>query len=87
MLLSSMLTNDGASVLEYSQKSPVMLVFLRHFGCIFCKEALFDISKKRKSMEAKGVKIILIHMASEEVAEDYFKMFGLKGLIAFYHFC
>ncbi|MCB0645648.1 MAG: redoxin domain-containing protein [Saprospiraceae bacterium] len=80
MMLSSMLTNDGPSVLEYSQKSPVMLVFLRHFGCIFCKEALFDISKKRKSMEAKGVKIILVHMASEEVAEDYFKMFGLKGI-------
>lgn len=79
-LIASMYTNDGMSVAQYSEQSPVLLVFLRHFGCIFCKEALFDISKRRKSLEEKNVKIILVHMASPEVAEDYFKMFGLKGV-------
>ncbi|MFZ1788055.1 MAG: SelL-related redox protein [Saprospiraceae bacterium] len=79
-LLNSMVTVNDINVLDESYNKPIMLVFLRHFGCIFCKEALFDIAKKRKTLEAKDIRIVFVHMAPQEVAEDYFKTFGLKGI-------
>jgi peroxiredoxin len=58
----------------------VLLVFLRHFGCVFCKESLNDISKKRKIIESEGIKIVLVHMADFDMADQYFKKFGIKNI-------
>jgi peroxiredoxin len=79
--MQNMITQTGKSLYDVSYEQTVLLVFLRHFGCIFCKEALIDISKKRKSMENKCIKVVLVHMATEAVAEDYFKTFNLGGVL------
>ena len=44
-LLKQMLTQNNQSVYEISTKKRVMLVFLRHFGCFFCRETLDELSK------------------------------------------
>ena len=75
-----MMTNVGLTVKEIAQEKPVLLVFLRHFGCIFCREALRDISAKRKEFESKGIEIVLVHMADNEIAEAYFNEYKLKGI-------
>ncbi|MBI1223716.1 MAG: redoxin family protein [Bacteroidetes bacterium] len=80
LVLEEMLTNEGKTVYSHTFESPVMLVFLRHFGCVFCKEALHDISLKRQSIEAGGVKIIFVHMGNDETATEYFDSFNLKGV-------
>lgn len=36
-------TSTGPSVRELADARPVLLVFLRHFGCTFCREALADL--------------------------------------------
>ncbi len=79
-MIREMKTNEGVSVLELSQKQPVLLVFLRHFGCVFCKEALDDLSKLRPSFNKKGVKYVFVHMAPEHVANKYFDDFHLAGV-------
>jgi hypothetical protein len=33
--LSLIKTNKGNSISDLSDQSPVLLVFLRHFGCVF----------------------------------------------------
>ena len=76
-----MVTQTGKSLHDVSCEQTVLLVFLRHFGCIFCKEALIDISKKRKSMESKCIRVVLVHMATIDVAEEYFKTFNLNGVL------
>lgn len=69
---------DNKSVFELSEKQPILLVFLRHFGCSFCREAISDISNQRKSLEAKGVNIVMVHMADNpNIAEKYFKKYKL----------
>ncbi|NND04917.1 MAG: redoxin domain-containing protein [Saprospiraceae bacterium] len=73
-------TDNGTSVLDLSYDGPVMLVFLRHFGCIFCREAMKDIAVKRKQIEELGNTIVLVHMESNELAEDYFKKYNLQGV-------
>ena len=78
-VLEEMRTDRGHSVGQLSESGPVFLVFLRHFGCIFCKEALHDISKLRDPIEAKGMTLVFVHMASNKVAEEYFQEFQLSG--------
>ena len=78
--LSLIITNKGHNLADLSTQSPVLLVFLRHFGCVYCKESLYDVSNKRKKFEVEGIKIILVHMADPETAENYFKEFGLQNI-------
>ena len=63
--LDSIITNQGLSLASYSDQQPTMLVFLRHFGCTFCKEALREIKKNRAAIESEGTKIILVHLVDE----------------------
>lgn len=76
-IMAQMLTNEGTSVLEVSQQQPVMLIFLRHFGCMFCREALSDIAKKRALIEEMGTKIIFVHLSDDATAEKFFKKYKL----------
>ena len=69
--LSFMKNQHGVSLEELNRDQPIMLVFLRHFGCIFCMEAMKDIAEQRATIEAKGVKIVLVHMSENDVAESY----------------
>ncbi|MCB0662045.1 MAG: redoxin domain-containing protein [Saprospiraceae bacterium] len=74
-----MMTNQGRSLYDTSRDHPVMLVFLRHFGCTFCRESLSDISQKREEIEALGLKLVFVHMAEDDIAERYFKKYNLQG--------
>lgn len=76
-VLSSMITNKGRSVDEASRERPVMLIFLRHFGCTFCREALADLAGKLDHFEQDGIGLIFVHMADDAVAREYFEKFGL----------
>ena len=78
--LSLIITNKGHNLFDLSSQSPVLLVFLRHFGCVFCKESLYDVATKREKFETEGIKIILIHMADSKTADGYFKEFGLQNI-------
>ncbi|MFK7933631.1 MAG: SelL-related redox protein [Saprospiraceae bacterium] len=76
-LLETMITNQGESIYKVSQRQPVLLIFLRHFGCTFCREALADISRQRESIEKAGTKIVFVHMTEDETAERYFHRYEL----------
>jgi peroxiredoxin len=78
--LAGLLTNENESIINLSINGTVLLVFLRHFGCIFCREALRDIAEKREQYESKGVKIVFVHMSKAETAEMYFRSFDLDGV-------
>jgi len=82
--IAGMYTNTGESVAAISQQFPVMLVFLRHFGCTFCREALSEIALNRKEIEQNGTKLIFIHMADEATANRYFIRYNLEGAV---HIC
>ncbi|MEM6396448.1 MAG: peroxiredoxin-like family protein [Bacteroidota bacterium] len=77
--LGEMVTVSGKSVEELSNKQPVLLVFLRHFGCTFCREALADLSKHKKDLDAHGSELVLVHMSDRETAERYFKKYRLEN--------
>jgi peroxiredoxin len=70
--LDVMQTNLGRRIGDLSAQNPILLVFLRHFGCTFCREAIDELSKRKQDIEAKGLKIVFVHMAEADIAQSYF---------------
>ena len=79
-VLVQMQTDQGENLLSLSQNQPVLLVFLRHFGCVFCKEALTDLAEMRTSIESEGSKLVFVHMSANSVANRYFHKYGLDNV-------
>ena len=78
--LAGLFTDRNESISKLSFDGPVLLVFLRHFGCIFCREALRDLSEKREVYESLGINIVFVHMSDADTAEMYFRSFNLSGV-------
>lgn len=68
---------SGQSLADFGRGRSLLVVFLRHLGCTFCREALADLAAKRGRIEAGGVRLVLVHMGSESAAEPFFERFGL----------
>jgi len=73
-------TQRGQSLLELQDQQPVLLIFLRHSGCTFCRQALADLARQRQSLRAQGVLPVVVHMGREEDAADFFASFGLADI-------
>lgn len=70
-VLSEMATNSNSNLKEISDEKPVLLVFLRHFGCVFCKEAMSDLAKLKKEIVEKNFRLAFVHMSKQELAQKY----------------
>lgn len=79
-VLQHMTINNGQTLWDLTHKKPVLLVFLRHFGCQFCREAMDELSQKRLRFEQEGSEVVVVHMAENKVATEYLKRFGLDGV-------
>lgn len=79
-LLKEMQTDRGETLAALTFKQPVLLVFLRHFGCTFCREALAELSEMRSTIENQGTRLVFVHMADQETAERYFDRYDLQNV-------
>lgn len=82
MALSLYKDERGVDLLEASRSQPQFLVFLRHFGCTFCREALSDLSTINDKLSQLGTRLVLVHMSSDNEACDMFDSYGLPGVTA-----
>jgi peroxiredoxin len=74
-------TNRGATLGELSSKQPVLLVMLRHLGCLYCRETMADLAGNRARLEQDGVMIVIGHMSEEKPdVRRIFKKYGLHDL-------
>jgi len=64
-----MLSQRGASLIELSRQQPLLLVFLRHSGCTFCRESVCDVAAHRRQIESGGTQIAFVHMGQKEPIE------------------
>lgn len=77
-IMTKMITSKGNDVLSLSKQRPVLLVFLRHFGCVFCREAIHDLSQMRITIEESGNQLVFVHMSDEDTAVKYFNEYNLN---------
>ena len=80
--MSHAITDTGVSLLELSESTPRLVVFLRHFGCIFCRETLGDLHKLRSAIESAGVKLVVVHMGMPDEGDEVLARYQLQGVDA-----
>jgi peroxiredoxin len=76
--LETAMTQSGHKLTDLCGASPTLLVFLRHSGCTFCREALGDLARVRGRIEGAGTRIILVHMG--DGIESLIAKYGLQEL-------
>ena len=70
----------GEKLSVYAKNRLILLVFLRHLGCLFCREMLGDLARQRPELEARNATIVLVHMAEEENAAPLLAKYGADDL-------
>jgi peroxiredoxin len=74
----------GHTLAELSAGTNVLVLFLRHSGCTFCREALDDLSKQRSKIEGEGTKLAVVHLGAEdEYTQKFFAAYGLSDIDRF----
>jgi peroxiredoxin len=81
-LLAAYSSQTGQTLATQAER-PLFLVFLRHFGCTFCREAVADLAEKRHTIEGKGVPLAFVHLGTEEKAQWFFKPYGMLDVPRF----
>ncbi len=71
-ILKKTRTNQGDSILAMSRTKPVLLVFIRHFGCTFCRENVAEISSIEKQINQLGHSLVFVHMSDPSFGDEFF---------------
>lgn len=69
--------DQHGDTLRALSETPALVVFLRHSGCLFCREMLAEIASERQAIESRGMRIVLVHMEPEAAAERLMAGYGL----------
>ncbi|HWW96925.1 MAG TPA: redoxin domain-containing protein [Edaphobacter sp.] len=75
--LASIHTESGTSLLALTEASPVLLVFLRHFGCSFCRQAISDVADLKGELDKRGVRPVFVHLGTPARAKPFFDYYGI----------
>jgi peroxiredoxin len=82
-LLQSFSSQTGVTLFEVCRNSKTLLVFLRHFGCTFCREAVADLAQNRAAIAAAGAQLAFVHLGTEERAARFFPYYRLQDVPRF----
>ena len=71
-LIKLVKSNRGNSLYQLSNEKNVLLVFVRHFGCTFCRETVSEIAKLDESIKGKNLTPVFIHMSDPSFGDEFF---------------
>ncbi len=78
--LRDLTTQSGDRLDDLADQQPQLVVFLRHAGCTFCREALSDLAAHRQDIESTGAGIVLVHLGTGSNDSDFFESYGLQDV-------
>jgi peroxiredoxin len=78
--LLAMHTAAGDTLAVLAARGPLLLVFLRHFGCPLCQEMVSDVAARRTAMADSGTTVVFVHMHPEAQAAAFFARYGVSDL-------
>lgn len=79
--LSQQFCHRGENILDLTYQLPLLFVFLRQMGCIFCRQALTDLSEQRFEIEMEGAAIALVHMSDPSKADPILAQYNLDNVV------
>lgn len=77
--LDRVLDLEGRSLRAVSSARPTVVLFIRHSGCTFCREALADLSRKRAALAEARTGIAVVGMSDPGTLRRLAEQFGLTN--------
>jgi len=74
-LLGIVRTSQNKSLLELSNEKKVLLVFVRHFGCTFCRETVSEFAKIDDMIAEKNYHLVFVHMSDTDFGNQFFSQY------------
>lgn len=74
--------SPGVPLAERSRTTPILLAFVRHLGCTYCREMLSDLAAATPELRARGVEPVVVHMASPAEGRVFLARHGLGDVAA-----
>ncbi len=81
--ITEVVSKNGWDLSTLSRETHTLVVFLRHFNCIYCRESLAELRRLRSEIEAEGAQIAVVHMGTESQAEELLSLFDLSDVERF----
>ena len=63
--------SGNAASLRQFVITPLVVVFVRHYGCIFCRERAAEVHASRSAIEAKGARIVFVGTGLPAMASEF----------------
>jgi hypothetical protein len=73
-------SEQGHTIGELSARAGVLLVFIRHAGCTFCREALADLAAMRPTIDSRGLRLAVVHMSGPQPGAALLAHYGLADV-------
>jgi hypothetical protein len=70
----------GSPLRSLDPGSPALVVFLRSFGCTFCREAIADVAAAKAGIASQGAQIAFVHGGSPAEAAPWFSKHALDDV-------
>lgn len=70
-------TQSGRSLAELSDQSKVLLVFLRHSGCPYCRQTLSALARVQDKLSSANTRLVIVHQDSPERGAAWIAKYGL----------
>jgi peroxiredoxin len=74
-------TGSAASLGRFWTKRPVVLAFVRHLGCIFCRQQVAGLSKRVPEIERRGGTLVVVAPSKSEHIAGFRESTGYKGAL------
>jgi len=70
-------SNNNKSIAQLSKDKTVLVVFLRHFGCVFCRKLLQTLKDHKTYLDEKKIDPILVTMSNSKTAQLYLNSYNI----------
>ena len=79
-LINRYTTSEDRTLESLASDNKIMLIFLRHLGCTYCKKLVSEFSQEFAGGKTEGFKPVFVHMAESGRGDQFFKSYGLEGV-------
>ncbi len=70
-------TESGKTLAQMSQQSPVLVVFLRHSGCPYCRQTLSKLASLKSQLQSSKIQLVIVHQDQPSQGAAWIARYGL----------
>lgn len=71
----------GSPLRDLAFNAPALVIFLRSFGCTFCREAMADVAAVKSAIRDDGAGIAFVHGGAPSEAAPWFTKYDLDDVM------